>query len=172
MRLLLLLFLVLYRVIVFSQNETAQQYYDFLLQEEITVGEELVKLSLLLKDANSKKLYEHLSFTRNIISASIEKVDDEDAFHKSKYLKDAFIDYLEKLKHLCKDDFKNLIDIISQDNLTENDKNEVQKIFTKINKHISDADESLKEARTKFIEKHRLKVQQQPFRFYLEQTKH
>jgi hypothetical protein len=169
-------FLIIYLIFnlqpAFSQPASAQDYYDFLLQEEIKIGMQLTNLALMLNSYNAPAMHEQLSLLKKQIILSMEQVEKTDPYHKSKYLKDAFIDYTEKLLHLCKDDFKILIDILSKEQLTESDKDEVLKLNSKIKKHTADVYESLNAAREKYTNKNNIKVQSDPFRFYLEQTKY
>jgi len=155
-----------------AQNETAQQYYEFIEQEEITTGTELIKLGRMFKSADSGELHQQLQIFRNSVNVALEKVDDTDAFQRNKYLKEAALDYFEVLKHLGKNDLRILIDLISKENLMPDDKEKATGYYSKIRNHIVDADKELKNAKKKFAEKYQLKVQQQPFKFYLEETKH
>jgi hypothetical protein len=99
-----------------AQNDKAQQYYNFLLQEEIAVGSEVVKLSNLLSQGNKEELHTQLLQLKNTSAKCIEKIEEADAYPKSKYLRDACIEYLETFRHLSRNDFKELIDIITKEN--------------------------------------------------------
>jgi len=164
--------MILFSSLVLAQDETAQQYYEFIEQEEIATGTELIKLGRMLKSSDSGELHQQLQIFRNSVNAALEKIDDTDAFQKNKYLKEAALDYFETLKHLGKNDFRILIDLITKENLTPDDKEKTTGYYSKIRNHIVDADNELKNSKKKFAEKYQLKVQQQPFKFYLEETKH
>jgi hypothetical protein len=157
---------------LFAQNDKAQQYYNFLLQEEIAVGSEVLKLSNLLSEGTNEELQAQLLQLKNISAKCIEKIEEADAYPKSKYLKDACIDYLETFRHLSRNDFKDLIEIITKDNTEVSDKAEVKDYFGKIQHHIHQADENYKKAKEKFIKAHQLQVADNEFKFYLEQRIH
>jgi hypothetical protein len=165
-------FFLLSGIYLFGQNNTPKDYLEFIQQEEINTGNELVALSIMLKNSDEKELSEQLLKLRNTINASIERIDEVDYYHKSKYLKEAAIDYFDALRHLSKDDFKILIEIISKDYLTENDKEKANSYFLKVKNHIDEAYSNLNEAKIKFAEKHQLTIQLNPFKFYLSETKH
>jgi hypothetical protein len=168
----ILLYFLLFSINVFSQNETAQQYYDFIQQEEIATGTELLELGRMLKDGDSKEIEQQLQVFRNTVNSALEKIDDTDAFQKNKYLKEDALDYFEVLKHVGKNDFRILVELIIKENLTAEDKEKALGYYSKISHHIDDADKKLKESKKKFAEKYQLKAQQTPFKFYLEETKH
>jgi hypothetical protein len=158
-------------IVVSAQNETPKQYYDFIEENEIAVGVEIVKLSGMLKTADENELNAQLAKLRNMVATAIKAIDDADAYSKSKYLKEAAIDYFEAFKHLMKNDFKELIELISKDNIDANDKENVEEYYRKIKNHIEEADKNFVESKKKFTEKHQLTVQQNPFKFYLNETK-
>jgi hypothetical protein len=172
------LLLQLFWIFIFSinyllaQNGKAQQYYNFLLQEEIAVGSEVVKLSNLLSQGNKEELHTQLLQLKNTSAKCIEKIEEADAYPKSKYLRDACIEYLETFRHLSRNDFKELIDIITKENTDKADKAEVQDYFGKIQHHIQEADVNYKKAKEKFIKTHQLQVADNEFKFYLEQRIH
>jgi hypothetical protein len=153
-------------------QQTAQQYFDYLQAAEITVGTQLVTLSNQLKVVDKQQLQFLLQNFRDTVNHTIEQVDDKDAFSKSKYLKQAFIEYLEAFKHIGKHDLKQLIDILSEENLENFHKEDVADHTEKMNKHINAAEEEWTAAKEKYIKHHNISTTDAPFKFYLEQTKH
>ena len=107
----LLIFFSIISFHVAVAQQTARQYFDYLQAAEITVGTQLVTLSNQLKVADKQQLQLLLQNFRDTVNHTIEQVDDKDAFPKSKYLKQAFVEYLEVFKHIGKHDLKELIDI-------------------------------------------------------------
>jgi len=167
--------LILFSLISFHfavAQQTAQAYFDYLQAAEITVGTQLVTLSNQLKVANKQQLQQLLQDYRNTVNTAIEQVDDKDAFSKSKYLKQAFLNYLEAFKHIGKHDLKELIDVLAEENLENFHKEDVTDHSEKMNKHILTAEEEWATAKEKYIKHHNISTNDNPFKFYLEQTKH
>jgi hypothetical protein len=167
----LLIFFSIISFHVAVAQQTAQQYFDYLQAAEITVGTQLVTLSNQLKVADKQQLQLLLQNFRDTVNHTIEQVDDKDAFPKSKYLKQAFVEYLEIFKHIGKHDLKELIDILSEENLEDFHKEDVDDHAEKINNHFAKAEEAWHGARQKFINEHNISTTDNPFKFYLEQTK-
>ncbi len=171
MKLSLILFsLISFHIAVAQQ--TAQAYFDYLQAAEITVGAQLVTLSNQLKVADKQQLQQLLQDFRNTVNTTIGQVDDKDAFSKSKYLKQAFLEYLEAFKHIGKHDLKELIDVLGEENLEDFHKEDVADHAEKMNAHLNKAEEEWNAAKEKFIKQHNISTNDGAFKFYLEQTKH
>ena len=168
----LLIFFSIISFHVAVAQQTAQEYFDYLQAAEITVGTQLVTISNQLKVADKQELQQLLQEFRNTVNTTIEQVDDKDAFSKSKYLKQAFIEYLEAFKHIGKHDLKQLIDILGEENLEAFHKEDVADHAEKMNNHIVTAEEEWTTAKEKYIKQHNISTSDNPFKFYLEQTKH
>lgn len=153
---------------VFAQNETVEKYYQFLLNEEIAVGNELIKLSSELNNNTPEIIHQQYLVFKNQINTSLEKIEKVEAFEKGKYLKDASLKYLEVFKHLAKTDFKLLIDIYSKEHIIADDKNLSNQHLKKIQLAVDESTVKLDSARKKFIESFHLTVDKNPYKFYLQ----
>lgn len=152
-----------------AQHRNAQEYYDFLWKHEVTIGEELIKLSRLLTTYDSGLLHNQLAIVNARIAMSLDSIENTESFPRSKYLKEAFLEYLETLKHLCRHDWKLLIDILTKSQLAPDDKIKVEKIYSDITRHVERSAEILHVAKARFAERHQLILPQDPYHFYLTQ---
>lgn len=168
--LLLSTLLFLFAKNAFSQ-QTAKEYFDFIEQEEIAVGSEIVKLSNQLKSENRQQLMQQLQQLKTTIETSTEKIEDGKIYPKSKYLKQAAIEYFASVKYIAKHELTELVEILTQPNVEATDKFLVSDYFGKIEQRISKADEALKEAKEKFCKANNIDASINSFKFYLNETK-
>ena len=167
-RLIIFIVFIFYNIQLFAQNETAEKYYHFILNEEIAVGNELVKLSKSLSYNNTENIQKQYLIFKNQINTSIDNVAKLESFSKSKYLKDASLKYFEVMKHLAKTDFKLLIDIYAKDNISTDDKKTSNQNLNKIQLAVDESYEKLENARKKFVDSNHLTIDNNQFKFYLQ----
>ncbi len=152
-----------------QERETAESYYEFLLQQEIAVGSELAKLSNMLKTSSPQELTAQLYQLQQSIQAAIELVNESEAFQKSGYLKKSFLNYLETFEHLSRHDLVALLNLLSEKNVVPGDKHTAEDYYLKISNRICDAEEEWIDAKEKYFKKHKIERPQESFKFYLKE---
>lgn len=170
MKKLLLFFLLNYSLLANAQS-SAIEYLDFLIQQEVIVGSELVAITHNISDKNRVELTEQLQKLRSEADHAVERVEDKTTFAKSKYLKTAAIDYLAAFKHITKHELIDLVELITKPETETNDKGLVNDYFGKIFQHINKYELAYIAAKEKFCKEHNLEMPEGYHKFYLQETK-
>lgn len=149
----------------------SEDYLNFLIQQEITVGSELVLLTNKLNSKDKIVLTGQLQKLRNEVDIAIERVEEKIAHGKSNYLKQAAIDYFTSFKHITKHELIKLVEMITKPNSEPDDKGLVDDYFSKIFQHINKYEIVYEAAKEKYCEEHKIETPKAYHKFYLNETK-
>lgn len=167
MKYLLFTFSFFYAVVAQAQMTDAEAYYYFLQQEEIAFGNEMVKLTRMLPEQDDKILQQYQAF-KNQVNIAYKNIDEKPAFQKSKYLKEASLDYIEAWQHVAKHDLKILVELFTKKQVMPNDVALSKTYFEKIEQHLKDKEEKYRKAKQQFANDHNFTFYEKPFKFYLQ----
>lgn len=167
MKYLIFIFSCLHTLLAHCQVSEAQLYLNFLQKEEIAFGDELIKLTKMLKQPDANLLQQYQAF-KNQVHISYNNIDDKSAFPKSKYLKEAALDYFEAWQHIAKHDLKELTELYIKEKVTQEDVALASEYFKKVQQHIQHKEEDYRKAQQKFAADHLIMLSENPFKFYLQ----
>ncbi len=170
MKQLFIILLLVNTLSVFAQTSSSA-YLNFLIQQETIVGTELVLLTKKINSKDKIELTAQLQKLRSEADAAVDRVEEEVAYGKSKYLKQAAIDYLASFKHISKHELIDLVELFTKPNTESSDKGLVDDYFGRIFQHINKYEIVYKAAIEKYCKEHKIEMPEAYQKFYLNETK-